>query len=109
MRLELAPSCTTQVCETLQSACQRACQAAKKAKALHFAGELFSDHLVSVQRVLEGWNVGKDLELAGLYHSIYGAFLGGHPAGDVKSIVEPTLGCENDAVPNNRLWLLLQA
>lgn len=58
---------------------------------MHFAGELFSDHLVSVQRVLEGWNVGKDLELAGLYHSIYGAFLGGHPAGDVKGNVEPTL------------------
>ena len=37
------------------------------------AGELFSDHLVSVQRVLEGWHVGKELELAGLYHNIYGA------------------------------------
>ncbi len=36
------------------------------------AGDLFSEHLVSVQRVLESWHAGRELELAGLYHSIYG-------------------------------------
>jgi hypothetical protein len=36
------------------------------------SGDLFGDHLRAVQRVLKEWNYGKDLELAGLFHSIYG-------------------------------------
>jgi len=35
-------------------------------------GDLFGDHLRAVQRVLKEWNAGKELELAGLFHSIYG-------------------------------------
>lgn len=35
-------------------------------------GDLFGDHLRAVQRVLREWNAGKELELAGLFHSIYG-------------------------------------
>ncbi|CAL8468548.1 g8088 [Coccomyxa elongata] len=39
---------------------------------VHNSGDLFGDHLKAVQRVLKEWGVGKELELAGLFHSIYG-------------------------------------
>lgn len=39
---------------------------------LAHAGDLFGDHLRAVQRGLKEWGVGKELELAGLFHSIYG-------------------------------------
>ena len=94
IKLAQAPLCITQVrakspaCQTFGRGnsrkkaflvlavylAQLLCAVRKPNRAV-LAGELFSDHLVSVQRVLEGWHVGKELELAGLYHSIYGAQL----------------------------------
>lgn len=39
---------------------------------IHNSGDLFGDHLRSVQRVLKEWGEDEELQLAGLYHSIYG-------------------------------------
>ena len=39
---------------------------------IHNSGDLFGDHLRSVQRVLKEWDEDEELQLAGLFHSIYG-------------------------------------
>ena len=39
---------------------------------IHNSGDLFGDHLRSVQRVLKEWGEDEELQLAGLFHSIYG-------------------------------------
>ena len=39
---------------------------------IHNSGDLFGDHLRSVQRVLKEWGENEELQLAGLFHSIYG-------------------------------------
>ena len=39
---------------------------------IHNSGDLFGDHLRSVQRVLKEWGEDEEVQLAGLFHSIYG-------------------------------------
>ncbi len=39
---------------------------------IHNSGDLFGDHLRAVQRVLKEWGENEELQLAGLFHSIYG-------------------------------------
>ena len=39
---------------------------------IHNSGDLFGDHLRAVQRVLKEWGEDEELQLAGLFHSIYG-------------------------------------
>ena len=51
---------------------QCSCRCALIAGTLFRSGHIFSDHLLQVEKVLEGWGVDKAVSRAGLYHSIYG-------------------------------------
>lgn len=60
---------------------------------IHNSGDLFGDHLRAVQRVLKEWGEDEELQLAGLFHSIYGTEgfqdfqLSLHRRDDIKKLI----------------------
>ena len=86
---------------------------------IHNSGDLFGDHLRAVQRVLKEWGEDEELQLAGLFHSIYGTEgfqdfqLSFDRRGDIKELIGevtfyalvPSRYCYTAIYPNHAMSL----